>query len=181
MAMTLRVFNNACHKNMYKYIFMLLSFLLLASVDVFIFHYVYEWMEREIRDRFSGGTLRCIHPSLLIEGGYFFRSWNFACLENNTRHVSEKFFFEKRFMFCHFHVSHSEPFPRKRSASCAHCSLFSGKVFLALMYRRGCVHTNRGLDLLIVSRHWPSFQAAQKVVKNYRVGNFFWNKRMLSN
>lgn len=49
-------FNNACHKNMYKYAFFPLSLSppRSLSVDVFIFHYVYERKEREIRDRTSG-------------------------------------------------------------------------------------------------------------------------------
>lgn len=67
-------FNNACHKNMYKYIFPLLARL------AFILHYVYEWIE-SARPRPS-------HP-LIEEDGRLFWSWNFACSQNNTRHDSE--------------------------------------------------------------------------------------------
>ena len=109
-------FNNACHKNMYKY-----NFFFLSSVDVFIFHYVYEWRNVKSETVFYVGWGRNgFFSTLLIEkkmGGYFW-SWNFCVFrEQYTPRLWDFVSFFESFMFCHFHVSQLPPLTFSRNCS----------------------------------------------------------------
>lgn len=112
---------------MYKYIF---SSARLFPLSTYLFSILY-MSERNVKSetRFSRG--RIVHSFFLpadrakaIFMKLKLRSKFCVSREQYTpRHVSEISRFMKRFMFCHFHVSHSDSFSTKN------CSLFNVKVF----------------------------------------------------
>lgn len=90
------------------------------SDDVFIFHYVYEWVKRTWNQRPSFyfvsiffGLGLAIPADRRKMGGGALRSWNFSVFrEQYTPRLWDFFLFES-FMFCHFHVSRSRSLSRK--------------------------------------------------------------------